>query len=81
MQFTVCSQPDREIFRKQCDALENAIPGLALKEHLEDVDGSETVVYTVDEQEVAVHNSYYIGAVYIETDVNLDKYFGKEDQA
>ena len=81
MQFTVCNQPDREIFSRQCKSLENVIPGLALKEHLEDVDGSETAVYIVGGQEVIIHNSYYIGAVYIETDANLDKYFGKEGQA
>ena len=59
----------------QCESLERAIPALALKGCLKDVDGSETAVYIVDGQEITVHNSYYIGALFIDTEMDLDKYF------
>ena len=41
-----------------------------------DIDGSQTTVYhTAESKTISVHNSNYIGAVYIESDVQLEQYF------
>ena len=73
--YNICTEPDREIFIKQCQALEKHIPGIVKGELLVDVDGSETQIYTVKGKRVTVHNSYYIGAVYIDSEVELTEYF------
>ena len=40
-----------------------------------DVDDSKTQVYSLSNKKILVHNSYYVGAVYIESDVKLESYF------
>ena len=75
MSFTVCTEPSKEIFELQCESLEETIPNIKLQTKLQDVDGSETAVYLVGGKKIEVHNSYYIGAVYIDSEVDLDRYF------
>lgn len=73
--YNICTEPDREIFLKQCKAIEKHIPSLLKGDLLVDVDGSETQVYYLDGKKVTVHNSYYIGAVYVESEFDLRIYF------
>ena len=74
-QYNICTEPDREIFIRQCRALEKHIPGLIKCDLLEDADGSEFQIYKLNDKEIVVHNSYDIGAVFIESDIDIDKYF------
>lgn len=73
--YNICTEADRDIFIKQCKALEKHIPNLVKDKLLEDVDGSETQIYFVDGKKIVVHNSYYIGAVYIKSEVELEHFF------
>ncbi len=73
--YNICTEADRDIFIKQCKALEKHIPNLVKDKLLEDVDGSETQIYFLDGKEITVHNSYYIGAVYIKSEVELEHFF------
>lgn len=74
-EYNICTAADKGIFEKQCAALEKHIPGIVKGELLVDVDESETQIYTVKGKRVTVHNSYYIGAVYIDSEVELTEYF------
>ena len=74
-QYNICTEADRDIFEKQCKALENRIPNISKEELLRDVDGSETQLYLIGDKKVSVHNSFYIGAVYVESDIELEPYF------
>lgn len=74
-EYNICNEPDKDIFEKQCVALENHIPGIVKSDLLTDVDGSETQIYIVDNKRITVHNSYYVGAIYIKSDIDLDLYF------
>lgn len=65
----------RNIFIKQCKALENHIPNISKGELLEDVDGSETQIYLIGEKRISVHNCFYVGAVYVDSEVELEFYF------
>ena len=40
-----------------------------------DVDGSKTQIYTLHGKKITVHNSYYIGAVYVNSEIELTQYF------
>lgn len=75
--YTICTEPDKEIFVKQCRALEKHIPNIIKDKLLKDVDESETQIYFYNDKEILVHNSYYIGAVYIESEIDLDQFFNK----
>lgn len=74
-QYNICTEPNREIFIKQCKALEKHIPNLIKGKLLDDVDGSETQIYALNGKQITVHNSNYIGAVFIDSEIDLDTYF------
>jgi hypothetical protein len=73
--YTICNQCDEEIFRKQCEALEKNVPGLAQKELLQDVDDSKIQIYDLNHAMISVHNSQYLNEVYIESDIDLIQFF------
>lgn len=73
--YNICTEADKEIFSKQCRALEKHIPAIEKGNLLNDVDGSETQHYTVNGKTITVHNSNYVGAVYIDSDIELEGYF------
>nr|DAL05234.1 MAG TPA: hypothetical protein [Caudoviricetes sp.] len=73
--YTICNSPDSDIFLRQCKALEKNIPDLKKSEILKDIDGSEVAIYFKDDKKVTVHNSYYVGAVYIQSELDLTMFF------
>lgn len=75
--YAICNIPDEELFYKQCAALEKNIPELMKEPLLEDVDGSLTQVYKKDGKKISVHNSEYVGSLYIDSEVELTQYFKK----
>lgn len=77
-QYTICDQPDIEIFKRQCTALEKHIPGIKKDYDLEDIDGSVLQYYRLGESRIKVSNDYYIGAVLIDSDIKLEPFFTKK---
>ena len=73
--YVICCEPDKELFKKQCNALEKHIPNIQKHDLLKDVDDSETQIYSLNGKTITVHNSYYIGSLYIESEVKLEPYF------
>ena len=73
--YTICNQPDEEIFYKQCKALEKYLPGLIKEKLLEDIDGSLYQKYQHNKGEIIVCNHIPIGAVYVDSDFDLLLYF------
>ena len=74
-QYTICNQPDEEIFHRQCAALEKRIPRLKLVQELRDVDGSLTRIYGKDGTRVKIKNDFYVGGVFIDSDIELEQFF------
>lgn len=74
-EYLICNQPDEDIFFRQCKALEKHIPNLKKCRLLQDVDNSYIQVYEIDGQEVTVHNSYYIGGVFVKSEIELTQFF------
>ncbi len=74
-EYNICNQADKSIFEKQCAALERHIPDLNKEKRLIDVDGSQTQLYSLDGKRISVHNSNYIDAVYVESEIELESYF------
>lgn len=70
--YTICTEPDRAMFRKLCAALERYIPGLKKEESLlEDVDGTLIQHYKKDGAEIAVWNDELVGALYMDSEIDL----------
>ena len=78
--YTIWHAPDSDIFLRQCKALEKNIPDLKKSEILIDIDGSQIAVYFKDGKKVTVHNSYYVGAVYIQSEFDLTTFFTKKER-
>lgn len=73
--YSICTIADEVIFQKQCRALETHLPHLVKDELLEDVDGSLMQRYWLDGKTITVHNSNYIDAIYVNSEVELESYF------
>lgn len=73
--YNICNQPDEKLFYMQCRALEKNIPDLEKCDIITDVDGSGVQEYIIDGKSIKVHNDLYIGALYIKSDIDLEKYF------
>lgn len=77
--YDICTETDKDIFRKHCKTLESHVPNIFKGELLEDVDGSETQIYLIGEKKISVHNSFYVGAVYVDSEVELESYLSKQE--
>lgn len=75
--YDICTVADDDVFNKQCKALETHIPNIRKDDLLEDVDGSSTQIYYVGDNKISVHNSKYIDAVYVDSEIELKQYFQK----
>lgn len=73
--YNICTNADEKIFQKQCEALEKHIPNIKKGKCLEDVDGSKTQFYYKDEKKIVVKNNFYIGAVFVESEIELEHFF------
>lgn len=60
--------------------MEKNIPDLKKSEILIDIDGSQIAVYFKDGKKVTVHISYYVGAVYIQSEFDLTTFFPTKER-
>ena len=75
-EYLICNTADRDIFEKQCAALERQIPGLIKGSiSLDPLDHSAYQTYLLYGQEIQVVNSYYLDHVVIQSDVDIEPYF------
>lgn len=74
-EYTICTQPDEELFKKQCAAFEKKFPNLVKFIRLEDVDGSAWQTYHHEKGDFEVVNDCNIGCLYVESDFDLEPYF------
>jgi len=76
-EYTICTEPDEDIFYRQCKALEKRFPEMQKEELLEDVDGTLIQEYIHPKGEITVKNDYYIGIVSVDSEFDLRPYFKK----
>lgn len=74
-QYTICSAPDEDIFRRQCKALEKQVAGIAKVKELTDVDGSRICFYERYGAQITVKNDFYIGGVFVDSEIELTQFF------
>lgn len=74
-QYTICNVPDIDIYARQCHAIEKHVPGIEKVRELVDVDGSQFSIYAKDGAEIEVAMDYYIGGVFVDSDIDLLQFF------
>ena len=47
-QYTICNQPDKSIYRRQCKAIEENVPGIVEAKELANIDGGAVMIYKKD---------------------------------
>ena len=73
--YTIHKQADRKIFYNVCRQIEYILKDLNAEKPLIDVDGSVIQIYYSGRDKIKVYNDYEVDAVYIDSEVNLDKLF------
>jgi len=74
-EYNICNQADEEIFRAQCKAIEANVPGLHIKDLLDDVDGTLVQKYDHAKGIIIVKNDLQVDALYVLSDFDLTPYF------
>ena len=73
--YNISHEADSEVFRSVCKTTEEAYPAARKMEMLIDVDGTEIQDYYVDGCRIRVQNDMEVGAVYVETELDLGDLF------
>lgn len=73
-EYTICTVADKEIYRKQCKAIEKRF-NIKSEKELEDVDGSLISVYRYDDKEILVINDEDTGIVQVKSEIELKQFF------
>ena len=73
--YEICNVYDKEIFTKQCGALEKHIPQLKKDNLIEDVDGSQCQIYTFPNgKSLKITNDILFG-IEIDSEIAIEQYF------
>ena len=75
-QYSVWPDNSVEQFNKACTQIEKNIPIISKRKLVVDVDGSTIQQYTgLNNKEIVIFDDYEIGAVYIDSDIDLSRFF------
>lgn len=73
--YNVYRNANADKFAEACAMIEGGMQDLRKEKLLIDVDGSAIQVYYHDNKEIRVFDDYEVDAVFVESEVNLDKIF------
>lgn len=69
--YTILPYADDKIFNKALNLFESKFPDVQKEELLVDVDNTAIQIYVNQGQRIKFYNDYEVGAVYIESDIDL----------
>ncbi|MBE7004482.1 MAG: hypothetical protein E7425_09400 [Ruminococcaceae bacterium] len=73
--YNICTQADKELFLKQCQAIEAHIKPLLKERVIHDIDGTLTQRYHHQLGQITVCNDEQVGALYVTSDFDLIPFF------
>lgn len=73
--YNICSQADRALFHKQCQAIETHIKPLKKEQTIQDIDGTLVKKYYHRLGQITVKNDEQVGALYVTSDFDLTQFF------
>lgn len=71
--YNIAPEADNKAFQDVCSLLMSKLENAKAEKMLVDVDGSLIQVYKTPNGEIVVINDYEVDALYIDSDVNLNK--------
>ena len=74
-QYTICNQPDESLYRRQCKAIEEKVPGIVEAKELANIDGGAVMIYKKDGATIKVKNDVYVGGVFVDSEIELTQFF------
>ena len=69
--YTICPDANRTLFYKQCERIEQKIPGLKKEKLLVTFDDTLIQVYVLPTGKITVKNDELTGALYVLSDIDL----------
>ncbi len=73
--YNIAKNADNKAFLDTCALIESKISDAKKEKLLVDVDGSLVQTYRTSSGEIDVFNDYMVDAVYVDSEVNLEKVF------
>ena len=73
--YNIYRDNSQKKFKETCKKIEKEYPNAIKKKLLIDVDGSTIQTYTENGKYIDVYDDYDIGAVFVISEINLDKLF------
>ena len=73
--YTIYPDNSKEKFKKKCKKIERKYTNAIRKDLLVDVDGTLIQRYIVDNKSIIVQDDYYIGSVFVKSEITLDELF------
>lgn len=70
-EYSIYPDNSSSIFDETCEKIDRAFKDAEKQEKLVDVDGSTIQRFHIDGKKVVVYDDYDVGAVYVESDINL----------
>ena len=74
-EYTIHPNNSPELFQSACALIDNNIKYTKKEELIVDVDGSTYQEYYIDNNKIVVFDDYDVGAVYVESDIDLSDLF------
>jgi hypothetical protein len=71
--YNIAKNADQKAFNRVCSVIEANVKGIVKKPVLNDVDGTQIQIYDTHDGRIKVVNDYEVDAVYIDSDIKLDK--------
>lgn len=73
--YNISKTTDETSFKNSCYLIESNLLDLHKEQLLKDVDGTEIQIYNVPKGKIKVYNDFEVGAVYIDSDIDLSFIF------
>lgn len=71
--YNIAKEADNKAFKDVCSLLMSKLENAEADKLFVDVDGTQIQVYKTPSGEIIVFNDYEVDAVYVDSDVNLNK--------
>ncbi|MGN0605906.1 MAG: hypothetical protein ACI4JM_05240 [Oscillospiraceae bacterium] len=73
--YNIYNENSVEKFKQACGKISKTFPNLKKEDVLIDVDGTTIQVFSKGNEKITVFNDYDVGAVYVESDIDLNAIF------
>jgi hypothetical protein len=73
--YNISKNADKKAFVNTCALIESKVKDFTKEKLLEDVDGTQIQIYNTPDGKIKVFNDYEVGAVYVDSEINLKEIF------